>query len=374
MLALFIVIVLLMAGKLYSVAATMEIAIINMVPFHHEVYPAFHYAWQRNGYNITSYVYGGTVSNMTAVTKSWGFSFEDIRSFPRRFCKFKILIFTSVEYGRDFLMASRILQSVVCRGKQKYVFVIHNPGVMRDSRRGPSKLLPLVAENPNVHLVGLGPHTTAAINSILANNGHKKKVDYIIPLFPIDSTAGGGKHSGFVLQGSISDRRRSYRKLIDSIAQPDMHWPLEFQFSVLGKGNISIPNSAAQYINLEPGLAYPEYYNTIQQSLGLLTAFASKIYFREKASSTIAASLICGTPLITESETLNVYSYLSENSTWLRRGSETDVSIMQRIMALKEKDLDLEYRQRWLSLQEDIERAYSRNDATIEKIMKNLVN
>lgn len=345
------------------------VAIVNMVPFHHEVYPAFAHAWGRAGYDVTTFVTSGVEQQMTAVTATWGFSFRNITSFPHRFCRFKVIIFTSVEYGGDFRMASRVVRSG-CKGQQSYVFVVHNPRSLRDSRRGASKLLPLV-ERVNVQVVGLSPHTAQAMQKILTDNGHNKTVDYIIPLFPIDTAAGGGSHRGFVLQGSISDRRRNYRDLLKGIIDAGSSWPEGFSLTVLGNGNVSIPAEAAGMLKLKPGAAYPEYYDTIQRSVGLLTAFASQIYFREKSSSTVAASLICGTPLLTESSTVKVYSYLSESSVWLRGDRENDIQAMQRILA--DPELETEYSKRFSSLYHDIEAAHVYNTVTVDKIMNKLL-
>lgn len=361
------------SARFAAAAATaptkIQVAIINRAPFHHEVYPAMHHAWERAGYIATSYVEGGWDTRMTDVTTSWGFQFKNITRFPSRFCKYKVIIFSSVEYSWDYRMASRMV-STACGGLTKYVFVVHNPGSLRDGRRGLSKLLPLITANKNVFVVGLSPHTTEAINTIL--QPHNIQAEYLIPLFPIDlSAADVSPHTGFALQGSISDRRRNYKKLIDIIVTEQSKLPHNFQLSVLGHGNMSIPTEAGGFVELWKDLAYPKYYQTIQRSLGLLTAFASKVYFREKSSSTVAASLICGAPLLTETATLNVYSYLSASSVWLRRSGEDDVDAMLRILAMD--NLEEEYLKRYKSLQGDIERAHVHNTVTIDKIMSHLL-
>ena len=50
----------------------------------------------------------------------------------------------------------------------------------------------------------------------------------------------------------------------------------------------------------------------MQSSLGLLTAFASDVYYTEKASSSVAAALMCGVPLVTPKRTIETYTYLTE--------------------------------------------------------------
>ena len=53
-----------------------------------------------------------------------------------------------------------------------------------------------------------------------------------------------------------------------------------------------------------------EYYIAIQGALAVLPAFASPVYLTRKASSSVAAAIICGTPLLADPALLQAYSYL----------------------------------------------------------------
>ena len=68
----------------------------------------------------------------------------------------------------------------------------------------------------------------------------------------------------------------------------------------------------ASSFTLEEHTLLKEYYGIMGSSLGLLTAFASDVYFMEKASSSVAAALLCGVPLVTPKRTLETYTYLTE--------------------------------------------------------------
>ena len=54
----------------------------------------------------------------------------------------------------------------------------------------------------------------------------------------------------------------------------------------------------------------------VQQALAVLPAFASSVYYTAKASSSIAAALICGTPLLADDQLLAAYSYMPRNATF----------------------------------------------------------
>ena len=59
-----------------------------------------------------------------------------------------------------------------------------------------------------------------------------------------------------------------------------------------------------------------EYYRTIRASLAVVPAFASDVYYTKKASSSVAAAMVCGTPLLADRELLAHYPYLSKVPTW----------------------------------------------------------
>lgn len=55
-----------------------------------------------------------------------------------------------------------------------------------------------------------------------------------------------------------------------------------------------------------------DYYRAIRASLAVVPAFASDVYYTKKASSSVAAAMVCGTPLLAEPEMLEHYTYLSK--------------------------------------------------------------
>jgi len=59
----------------------------------------------------------------------------------------------------------------------------------------------------------------------------------------------------------------------------------------------------------------------VHDALAVLPAFASNVYYTTKASSSVAAAIICGTPLLADHELLAAYSYLSEDAVILKVSS-----------------------------------------------------
>lgn len=56
----------------------------------------------------------------------------------------------------------------------------------------------------------------------------------------------------------------------------------------------------------------------MQEALAVLPAFASDVYYKSKASSTVATAITCGTPLVADQELLTAYSYLSKKATFIK--------------------------------------------------------
>ena len=71
----------------------------------------------------------------------------------------------------------------------------------------------------------------------------------------------------------------------------------------------------------------------IQRALAILPAFASPAYLTHKASSSVAASIICGTPLLADAALLNSYSYLAPAAVFQAAEGEREASAMSWIAA-----------------------------------------
>ncbi len=79
--------------------------------------------------------------------------------------------------------------------------------------------------------------------------------------------------------------------------------------------------------------AWQEYYRAIQGALAVLPAFASPVYLTRKASSSVAAAVICGTPLLADAALLQAYSYLPPRAVFETTADERLAVAVSRIAA-----------------------------------------
>jgi hypothetical protein len=78
---------------------------------------------------------------------------------------------------------------------------------------------------------------------------------------------------------------------------------------------------------------WQEYYRAIQGTLAVLPAFASPVYLTRKASSSVAAAVICGTPLLADAALLQAYSYLPPRAVFETTADERLAVAVSRIAA-----------------------------------------
>ena len=262
--------------------------------------------------------------------------------------------------------ATELLNRHKCAKQKAFVFIIHNPGVLLNETQ---QIKQLVNETERVYVLGLGPHVAEVLSEYVSGWGRIIGTDYIIPIFPIDHLSkSNSREKGFVLQGSINSQRRNYKGILADISSKKDAIPPEFKLIILGNGNFTIPEGTHPAVRLRKNEKYPEFYGVIRNNSALLTAFASGVYFKEKASATVVASLICRTPLLTTAETLRAYSYLSPSSVWLKDSSESDLDAMLRI--LKTPNFPNALEERILSLNKDFQRATDRNIKVAVKVVK----
>ena len=78
-----------------------RVAIVNFAQFHHEVFPAFHYAFQSAGCNVTTFA-SKDGYNMRGATNSWRYDTHNVSGLSDAFCDYDIFVFTTVESTEDF--------------------------------------------------------------------------------------------------------------------------------------------------------------------------------------------------------------------------------------------------------------------------------
>lgn len=119
----------------------------------------------------------------------------------------------------------------------------------------------------------------------------------------------------FAVQGNLEAKRRNYTAIVEqmslltgSTAQGQLP---KARLMLIGSGTPPIfPAEVEDLIEMRANLDYPDFYNAMAGSTALIPAFASEEYYHTKASSTVAASIIAGTPLLASDKLLAAYSYL----------------------------------------------------------------
>ena len=351
-----------------------RVAIINTVPWHEELYPAFHYAWQRAGFRPDTFVHRrANTMGLTEITQSWNFNpiyipGDEFHPSPTFLRRYDALLILNAEWESNLYEELRNLSlgSGVMEQHMQVYLVYHG---CEDCEKDfnveelPKLFVRFLELFPSAKVLTLAPHAAQYIRDVLLWSGFKHSVDYFVPIFPVD-LAPPSNHSGFVLQGYVDLAvRRNYSGVIKSMAAVQPPYVANMTLRVLGYNTAKLSRFQSPILMLADGVSYPEYYSYIQGALGLLTAFADRRYLTTKASSSVAASLICGTPLLTEVDTLRSYTFLSPDSVWIRRLDEPFAATLRRIATMP--DLHAQYLRRRRSLQRDIRRIHARNNLLV---------
>ena len=69
----------------------------------------------------------------------------------------------------------------------------------------------------------------------------------------------------------------------------------------------------------------------MQGAVAVLPAFASPTYLTHKASSSVAAAIIAGTPLLADEALLHAYSYLPQHAVLEQVTGKSEASAMARV-------------------------------------------
>jgi hypothetical protein len=169
------------------------------------------------------------------------------------------------------------------------------------------------------------------------------RIETFVPVFPVDPALSsatsynlGADEIGFAIQGNASPGRRNYTKVVLQLAELRRHKTAPNVRLHLLSGSsaidlLAIPAEVAAHVVVHRSLDYADYYGLLGQNAALLTAFDSTAYYYERASSTIPAALISGTPVIADQRLLDAYSYLDRTLVWFRQSSEEEMDVAVKV-------------------------------------------
>ncbi|KAJ3288621.1 hypothetical protein HK104_008059 [Borealophlyctis nickersoniae] len=260
---------------------------------------------------------------------------------------------------------SRFLQS---KPGMRVVCVVHNPAASGAKHMVQKYAGPLAREGAKVVLMTLSPHVGEYLKKVVSDRlkrdvesgGLELPVQWFVPTFVpgIEARCDGptvgdreitGEHRAddhcfqrVAIQGLFEPGRRGYSsifsalsaKMSSSNASSSNIWQ-NFRLLLLGSGaRLKIPHELKPYVDIKNKLDYLPYYSTLHQNFALLPSFASDAYYTHKASSSVAAALITGVPLIGTERLLAAYAYLGSEALYIRGENETEVDAVERVLKL----------------------------------------
>ncbi|KAL4422298.1 hypothetical protein ABPG75_008495 [Micractinium tetrahymenae] len=176
----------------------------------------------------------------------------------------------------------------------------------------------------------------SSLSSSTGSSRPRAEVPWIAPLVPwaphaVDwgrEVATPERLQHLCIQGSIHPKRRDYAGAFAAAAHPAVLAQLRASNeSLLLVGadtgaELDVPAALRPFVRILSGLRFQDYYRTLSSCRAILTAFGSDEYIVNKTSSTLAAALQVGAPVLTEDSVLAGYPYVSPEAAYsYRRGA-----------------------------------------------------
>lgn len=196
----------------------------------------------------------------------------------------------------------------------------------------------------------LSPHTAKFLveNSMSkwapTVSGNVPVVKHFVPVFPValqdpPSESGAEKEEmSFAMQGDYDPTRRDYRDIfaqMSSFIAQGSSDETNVALHLIGHGpKPNVPDDIKDAIIFDERTQYGDFYNILSKTFALLPGFANAEYLDRKASSSVPAALIAGTPIVAQQSLLDAYSYVTKDVVWLQDPAENDMAVVGRVLAL----------------------------------------
>ncbi|KIV98811.1 uncharacterized protein PV09_09425 [Verruconis gallopava] len=329
-------------------AGSIDIVIVETTGFHDEVSAALVHAFgslsnarlhlylERPRYGLLDVLKSFNLSSPIVAVNSTS-------EFGARGPKPQILVSTTCEV--DPLRLDAQFKSLLEERKTFLYCVVHHADRWHGSENDVA-LQPWVREGL-VDFIALSEHTAnyfrehAVSEPTLRASTVLKVLPPVFPLvFPHKAKALSDSRLEIVVQGSYETTRRDYQgvfsTLSDLLGQRDdnRHLDRNLTLHLVGHGeHPTIPEQLNEHVFFDEKLNYIPFYSLISDSAALLPAFAGSEYLDRQASSSIAASLIGGTPVVVDRAMLDAYSYLDEGAVWVREEGESEMDVVTKLLA-----------------------------------------
>ena len=263
-----------------------------------------------------------------------------------------ILVLTTGEL--DAVKLQPRLEQLLAGGHTYLYCVVHHGDHWNDAKL--RKVIAPWMDKGMIEFVTLSPHTVAFLkaNGLKDWSPTSPIIKSITPLFPIPAPSPNRKgvidkqrELAFAIQGIYEPSRRDFDTIFSHLqsfvdasnSREDEDKRSNVTLHLLGSGNRPpVPSGLSDHVFFDEDLSYSEYYAVLSNTFAILPAFADKDYLDRKASSTVPASLLGGTPLVATREILAAYSYLPEDAVYLQKEGETELTAVGRILQMKAKE------------------------------------
>jgi len=243
--------------------------------------------------------------------------------------------------------------------RKTYLFcVVHHADRWAGKSRELENLITPWVDAGLVEFLTLSPRTATFLKEQSISKWQTKteaKVRSFVPVFPVplpEAPTGTGANKeelSFALQGDYDPSRRDYNSVfthLNSLLQSGNTAPADDEkpdrnvtMHLLGHGkHPDVPLEIREHVKFDERLKYIEFYSIISRTFALLPAFANNEYLDRKASSSVPAALIGGTPLVATQAIVDAYSYLDHDVVWLQGPNELDLDVVGRILNMGPKE------------------------------------
>ena len=272
--------------------------------------------------------------------------FKDNRTTP------DIVVLTTCELDSGNLEGR--LSELLAGGRTYLFCIVHHGDQWNDANRK-SVIAPWMDQGL-IDFVTLSPHTAAYLrgNGLKDWSSKPPSIRTFAPIFPIPPPSPNRKgvidkqrELAFAIQGNYEPSRRDFNTIFshlqsfvkDSNSRTDEDERANVTLHLLGSGKRpSVPGNLSSHVFFDEDLSYSEYYAVLSNTFAILPAFADHDYLDRKASSTVPASLLGGTPLVATGEILAAYSYLPNEAVYRQKEGETELLAIGRILQLNSRE------------------------------------
>ncbi|THY24422.1 hypothetical protein D6D01_05469 [Aureobasidium pullulans] len=260
------------------------------------------------------------------------------------------LVLTTCELA--LRQAPKRLEALLEQGKTRLICIVHHSDHWAEEQRK-SDIRPWV-DAGMIDFWTLSPHTATFLSNTIAawdsndsqpwDNPPSPPIRVFVPIFPvvapnITTSEKAMQGLSFAMQGDYDPHRRDYKHIFERLGNFLAEAERNVSMHLLGQGNRpEVPQNVKAHVFFDQGLSYTDFYALLSKVSAVLPGFASPEYLDRKASSSVPASLIAGTPLVADRRLLEAYAYVEEESVWLQEDGENEFDVVGRMLAASAKE------------------------------------